>query len=195
MSQLEVANCDLKILILQYIPMQSLLPAEIIESRIYVFRGQKVMIDRDLAKLYEVEIRSLNQSVRRNIERFPQDFCFQLTEEEWTSLRSQTVILKPGRGGKGFRPLAFTEPGIAMLSSVLKSKQAIAMNIQIIRTFIYLRDMAIEHSDLRLRLDFLEKQYDEQFKIVFDALRRTIDDDSRKSEIGFNPKRKPDPRA
>ncbi len=133
------------------------LPAEVIENRIYVFRGQKVMLDRDLAKLYEVEIRSLNQSVRRNIKRFPQDFCFQLTKEEWASLKSQFVILKPGRGGKGFRPLAFTEPGIAMLSSVLKSDRAIAINIQIIRTFISLRDMALEHSDLRLRIDFLEK--------------------------------------
>ena len=165
--------------------MPSFLPAEIIENKIYIFRGQKVMIDRDLAKLYGVEVRAFNQSVRRNIERFPNDFCFQLTLEEWESLRSQIVTLKPGRGGKGFRPLVFTEPGIAMLSSVLKSKRAIAINIQIIRTFIYLRDIAIEHSDLRLRLDFLEKQYDEQFKIVFDALRETIDDASRKTAIGF----------
>lgn len=161
-----------------------LLPTEIIENRIYVFRGQKVMIGPDLAKLYAVEVKYLNQSVRRNIERFPEDFCFQLTKEEWISLRSQIVTLNPGRGGKGFRPLVFTEPGIAMLSSILNSKKAIAVNIQIIRTFIYLRDMAIEHSDLRLRLDFLEKQYDEQFKIVFDALRQTIDDESKKTPIG-----------
>lgn len=165
--------------------MEDVLPTEMIEKRIYVFRGQKVIIDRDLAELYGVKIRTLNQTVRRNIERFPNDFCFQLTREEWESLRSQMVILKSGRGGKGFYPLVFTEPGIAMLSSILKSKQAIAVNIQIIRTFIYLRNMAIEHSDLRLRVDFLEKHYDEQFKIVFDALRQTIDKDSGKNEIGF----------
>lgn len=141
-----------------------ILPSEIIENRIYVFRGQKVMLGPDLARLYGVEPRSLNQSVRRNIERFPEDFCFQLTEEEWKSLRSQIVILNPGRGGKGFRPIVFTEPGIAMLSSVLNSEKAIAVNIQIIRTFIYLRNLTIEHSDLRLRIDSLEKQYDEQFK-------------------------------
>lgn len=165
--------------------MEDLLPTEIIEKRIYVFRGQKVIIDRDLAELYGVKIRTLNQAVRRNIERFPNDFCFQLTREEWESLRSQIVILKSGRGGKGFYPLVFTEPGMAMLSSVLKSKQAITVNIQIIRTFIYLRNMAIKHSDLRLRVDFLEKHCDEQFKIVFDALRQTIEEDSKKNEIGF----------
>lgn len=163
----------------------SLLPTEIIENRICVFHGQKVMLDRDLAKLYKVEIRFLNQAVRRNIDRFPPNFCFQLTEDEWKSLRSQFVILKPGRGGKGFRPLVFTEYGIAMLSGVLKSERAIAINIQIINAFIALRDMAIEHSDLRLRVDFLEKQYDEQFKIVFDAFCETIDDASRKTAIGF----------
>lgn len=92
-------------------------------------------------------------------------------------------------------PYAFTEHGIAMLSGVLKSKRAIAINIQIINAFIYLRDIALEHSDLRLRIDFLEKQYDKQFKIVFDALRQTIDDDSKKSEIGFRPKQQPSPQA
>jgi hypothetical protein len=102
--------------------MEDLLPTEIIEKRIYVFRGQKVIVDRDLAELYGVKIRTLNQAVRRNIERFPNDFCFQLTREEWESLRSQIVILKSGRGGKGFYPLVFTEPGIAMLSSVLKKQ-------------------------------------------------------------------------
>ncbi len=165
--------------------MLPLLPTEIIENRIFIVRGKKVMVDRDLARLYGVKTTVLNQAVRRNIDRFPQNFCFQLTEDEWRSLRSQFVILKPGRGGKGFRPLVFTEHGIAMLSGVLKSKRAIAINIQIINAFISLRDMALEHSDLRLRIDFLEKHYDEQFKIVFNALRQTIDDDSRKSKIGF----------
>lgn len=98
-------------------------------------------------------------------------------------------------GGTRKTPLAFTEHGIAMLSSILKSEKAIAVNIQIIKAFIYLRDVALEHSDLRLRLDFLEEQYDKQFKIVFDALRQTIDDDSKKSEIGFKPKQQPSPQA
>lgn len=133
------------------------------------------MLDRDLAKLYGVQTKVLLQSLRRNIHRFPEDFAFQLTDKEFSDLRSQ--IVTSSWGGQRYAPFAFTEHGIAMLSSVLKSKKAIAVNIQIIRTFIYLRDMALEHSDLRLRIDLLEKQYDEQFKIVFDALRQTIDDD------------------
>ncbi len=168
--------------------MASLLPIEIIENRIYVFRGKKVMLDRDLAKLYGLETKVLLQSVKRNVERFPEDFAFRLTEKEFHNLRSQ--IVTSSWGGQRYLPFVFTEHGIAMLSSILKSKQAIAVNIQIIRTFIYLRDMAIEHSDLRLRLDFLEKQYDEQFKIVFDALRQTIEDSGKKSDIRFKDKHK-----
>ncbi len=159
-----------------------LLPTEIIENRIYVFRGQKVMLDRDLAGLYGVKTMALNQAVRRNIERFPENFMFQLTKDE-VNLISQIVI--SSWGGTRKPPFVFTEHGIAMLSGVLKSKRAIAINIQIINAFIALRDMAIEHSDLRLRVDFLEKQYDAQFKIVFDALRETIDDVSKKAAIGF----------
>jgi hypothetical protein len=168
---------------LQYISMSSLLPAEIIENRIYVFRGQKVMIDRDLSNLYGVEIKRLNESVQRNIKRFPEDFAFKMTKEEFKIWKSQFATSKYKHLRK--LPTLFTEPGIAMLSSVLNSEKAIAVNIQIIRTFIYLRDTAIKHSDLRLRLDHLEKQYDEQFKIVFDALRQTIDENSNKGEIGF----------
>jgi hypothetical protein len=145
-----------------------ILPTEIIENRIYVFRGQKVMLDRDLAGLYGVKTMALNQAVRRNIERFPENFMFQLTKEE-ANLISQIVI--SSWGGTRKPPYVFTEHGIAMLSGILKSKRAITINIQIINAFIALRDMAIEHSDLRLRVDFLEKQYDEQFKIIFDALR------------------------
>lgn len=140
------------------------------------------MLDRDLAGLYGVKTMVLNQAVRRNIERFPENFMFQLTQNE-ANLISQFVI--SSWGGARKPPHVFTEHGIAMLSGVLKSKRAVAINIQIINAFIALRDMAIEHSDLRLRVDFLEKQYDEQFKIVFDALRETIDDASKKSTIGF----------
>ena len=140
------------------------------------------MLDRDLAKLYVVKTMALNQAVRRNIERFPENFMFQLTKDE-VNLISQFVI--SSWGGSRKAPFAFTEHGIAMLSGILKSKRAIAINIQIINAFITLRDTAIEHSDLRLRIDLLEKQYDEQFKIVFDALRQTIDDDPNKTDIGF----------
>lgn len=166
--------------------MKELIPHERIEAHIYVIRGVKVMLDRDLANLYGTEIRTLNQAVRRNIERFPEDFCLQLTPEEWNSLRSQIVTLNKGRGGKGFRPLAFTEPGVAMLSSVLKSPQAIAINIQIIRAFIRMRDLLISESDLRRKVEAMEKQYDEQFRIVFRALREAIADE-QKPEIGYKP--------
>ncbi len=141
------------------------------------------MLDRDLARLYGVTTTRFNESVRRNISRFPEEFAFQLTKDEFANLISQIAI--SSWGGIRKEPIAFTEHGIAMLSSILKSEKAIAVNIQIIKAFIYLRDAAIEHSDLRLRVDFLEKQYDEQFKIVFDALRQTIDDASKKTPIGF----------
>lgn len=167
--------------------MPPLLPIEIIENRIYTFRNQKVMLDRDLAKLYGVKTMRLNEAVRRNINRFPPDFMFQLTKEETENWISQIAISNSQKMGIRKSPRAFTEHGIAMLSGILNSDKAIAVNIQIIRAFISLRDMALEHSDLRLRIDSLEKQYDEQFKIVFDALRRTIDDDQKKSEIGFKP--------
>ena len=141
------------------------------------------MIDRDLSNLYGVELKRLNESVRRNGVRFPEDFAFKITKDEFKIWKSQFATSKYKHLRK--LPTVFTEPGIAMLSSVLNSDKAIAVNIQIIRTFISLRNMALEHSDLRLRIEFLEKQYDKQFKIVFDALRQTIDDDSKKGEIGF----------
>lgn len=169
--------------------MKGIIPHERIESRIYLIRGVKVMIDRDLAGLYGVEIRYLNQAVRRNLERFPEDFCFKLTNLEWETLRSQFVILKPGRGGKGYRPLAFTEPGIAMLSSVLKSKKAVTVNIEIVRAFIRMRDMLMDESYLRRKVEAIEKHFDEQFKIVFDALRRMLTDDADKAEIGYRSKK------
>jgi hypothetical protein len=172
-----------------------LIPLERIESKIYLIRGQKIMLDRDLAELYGVPTRVLNQAVRRNQERFPEDFLFNLSEVElknWKSQivtsnwRSQSVTARSMKMGLRKPPLAFTEQGIAMLSSVLKSGRAIAVNIQIIRTFTKLRTMIAENDDLRRKLEIMEKQYDEQFKIVFDALRRLLDDnDSPGSEIGF----------
>lgn len=158
----------------------------IIEGKIYLVRGQKVMVDHDLAKLYGVSTMVLNQAVKRNSERFPKDFMFSLTVYEAKSLISQFVISKPGRGGMRKRPVVFTELGVAMLSSVLRSPRAIAVNIQIMRTFSRLREMLAENDDLRRKVEALEKQYDENFKIVFDAIRNMIADGGKgRSEIGF----------
>ena len=144
------------------------------------------MLDRDLAQLYGVETRTLNQAIRRNSGRFPDDFMFVLSLREAESLRSQFVISNVGRGGIRYRPIAFTEQGIAMLSSVLNSERAILVNIQIIRTFTKLRDMIAHHAELRDKLEALEMRYDEQFKIVFDAIRRLLaEEDAPKTEIGF----------
>ena len=129
---------------------------------------------------------ALNQAVKRNNERFPKDFMFKLTVYEAKSLISQFVISKPGRGGMRKRPVVFTELGVAMLSSVLRSPRAIAVNIQIMRIFSRIREMLAENADLRLKIEAMEKQYDEQFKIVFDAIRRMIAEDAgEKREIGF----------
>ena len=164
-----------------------LIPSERIESRIFVFRGVKVMIDRDLAGLYGVETKALNQAVKRNRDRFPEDFMFQLTIEELRIWRSQFVTSNREKMGIRYAPLVFTEQGIAMLSSVLTSKRAVMVNIQIIRTFTKLREMLFESDSLRHKLELMEKQYDEQFKMVFDAIRRLFTaEDEPKTEIGFN---------
>jgi phage regulator Rha-like protein len=145
------------------------------------------MLDSDLAELYGVEIRVLNQAVKRNIKRFPSDFMFQLNEEESESLRSQFVTLKKGRGQhRKYLPYAFTEQGVAMLSSVLKSEKAIEVNILIMRAFVKLREMIASNKDLAKRLDELEQKYDAQFKIVFDAIRQLmVPPEPRRKRIGF----------
>jgi len=165
----------------------NVIPYERIENRIYLLRARKVMLDRDLAVLYGVSTSALNQAVRRNIGRFPYDFMFQLNKEEFGFLISQSVISKNGRGGTRHLPTAFTEQGVAMLSSVLKSEKAILVNIQIIRTFTKLREMLGENDHLRRKIEAMEKQYDEQFKIVFEAIRNLIIEDDTKPmiEIGF----------
>lgn len=166
--------------------MHELIPTEMIESRIYLFRGQKVMIDRDLAEMYGVTTKVLNQSVNRNLERFPEDFMFKSSLDEAKRLKSQIVTSNVGRGGIRKPPYVFTEQGVAMLSSVLKSPRAIAVNIQIIRTFTKLREMLAENADLRLKIEAMEKHYGEQFAIVFEAIRRMLDDGAEpKEEIGF----------
>jgi hypothetical protein len=149
-------------------------PTERIERSILMIRGQKVMLDRDLAELYGVETRVLNQAVRRNIRRFPPDFMFQLTPEEFVKWRSQIVMSKQERMGLRRRPFAFTEQGVAMLSSVLNSDRAIAVNIAIMRAFVRLRQLMATHKELARKIEELESKYDAQFRAVFDAIRELL---------------------
>ena len=143
------------------------IPVERLEKAIFLIRGEKVMLDRDLAELYGVETRTLNQSVKRNLERFPDDFMFELTREEIIGI-SQVVTSSGLKFSK--RVTAFTEQGVAMLSSVLRSKRAIAVNVEIMRAFVRLRKILASNAELSLRLDDLEGKYDRRFKIVFDAI-------------------------
>ena len=144
---------------------QSVVPDEIVMSKIYLIRNQKVMLDKDLAELYGVETRTLKQQVKRNIERFPSDFMFQLTKDEYKNLRSQIVI--SSWGGLRYMPIAFTEQGVAMLSSVLNSKQAILVNIQIIRVFTRIRELLATHKELLYKIEKLEqKDIEQEQKIV-----------------------------
>ena len=168
--------------------------AQALIARIHSIRGHKVMLASDLAVLYGVETRALVQAVKRNLERFPADFAFQLTEQELTSLRSQFVILDEatsqlqGRGRYAkYVPYAFTEQGVAMLSSVLKSKQAVQVNVEIMRAFVRLRGLIGHNRQLARRLDDLESRYDQQFKVVFDAIRElmTPPAPAPKRRIGF----------
>ncbi len=166
--------------------MNSVVPAEQIERKIYRIQGHKVMLDSDLAELYGVKTKVLLQAVKRNIQRFPLDFMFQLNNQEVMSLRSQIVTSKSGRGGRRYQPYVFTEQGVAMLSSVLNSERAIEVNIHIMRAFVKLREMIASHKDLAKRLDELEKEYDAQFKVVFDAIRQLMTPPvPKKRKIGF----------
>lgn len=166
------------------------IPVERIEKTIYFIRGEKVILDSDLADLYEVQTKILNQAVRRNSDRFPSDFMFQLTKEEVVELnRSQFVTGSQKHRDPRFRPYAFTEQGVAMLSSVLRSKRAIAVNVEIVRTFVRLRQLLTSNAELARRLDRLEKKYDQQFKVVFDAIRQLMmPAPSDTKQIGFRPK-------
>lgn len=150
-------------------PMASLAPPERIEKAILLIRGQKVMLDAALAELYGVETRALVQAVKRNRDRFPADFSFQLTREEFRDLRSHSVM--SSWGGRRTPPFVFTEQGVAMLSSVLHSERAVRVNIEIMRAFVRLRRILSTHEDLARKLADLEKKYDAQFRVVFDAIR------------------------
>lgn len=159
---------------------------EIIERRIYLIRGQKVMLDSDLAELYEVPTGNINRAVKRNADRFPQDFMFRLTAEEAKSLRFQIGISNEGRGGRRYAPNVFTEQGVAMLSSVLNSERAVQVNIAIMRTFVQLREMLLSNEELNSKLAAMERKYDAQFKVVFDALRKLLQAPTPpRRQIGF----------
>ena len=166
--------------------MTNILPRERIERSILLIRGHKVLLDADLAELYGVETRALLQAVSRNQKRFPKDFMFQMSKEEYELLRSQIVISKKGRGGRRYLPYVFTEQGVAMLSSVLRSERAVQVNIEIMRAFVRLRELVATHKDLARKLEALEKRYDAQFKVVFAAIRELMAPPTPKTrKIGF----------
>ncbi len=176
-------------------PDQKTIPLKQIQNCIYLIRGHKVMLDTDLAQLYGVETFNLNKAVKRNIDRFPADFMFQLTKEEIGRLKFQIGMSKPrGRGGRRTLPYAFTEQGVAMLSSVLRSKRAVMVNIAIIRVFVQLREMVATHKDLARKLEKLEKtlvKHDKQIKVVFQAIHELLEpgEPPERRRIGFGGKR------
>jgi hypothetical protein len=164
-----------------------LIPAERVDGRIYLIRGHKVILDFDLAELYGVPTKTLNQAVKRNAARFPDDFMFQLTVEEAAAMRSQFVTAS--RRNLRFQPFAFTEQGVAMLSGLLNSPRAIAVNIEIMRAFVRLRQLISSSAELARKLAALEKKYDAQFKAVFDAIRELMSPEmpvGRGREMGFH---------
>ncbi|MBW2569156.1 MAG: ORF6N domain-containing protein [Deltaproteobacteria bacterium] len=166
------------------------IPIDQIESIIFLIRGQKVMLSPHLAELYNIEPRVLVQAVKRNIDRFPGDFMFQLSDDEFANLKSQIVTSSWG-GLRRAKPYAFTEQGIAMLSSVLKSKRAVQVNIEIMRAFVQIRQLLASHTELASKLLEMEKKYDEQFKIVFDAIRSLMTPPANpRKKIGFVVKEK-----
>ncbi|MCK4357819.1 MAG: ORF6N domain-containing protein [Candidatus Cloacimonetes bacterium] len=165
--------------------MKDIIPIETIMSKIIIIRNEKVMLDKDLAKLYCVETKVLNQAIKRNIKRFPPDFMFKLIDEEFKNLRSQ--IVTSSWGGRRTPPYAFTEQGVAMLSSVLNSQRAIEVNIAIMRAFVKLRRMIESHKQLAVKLEKMEAKYDYQFKIVFEAIKELMSPLPKKPKrrIGF----------
>jgi hypothetical protein len=169
-------------------------PIARIENRILLIRGHKVLLDADLAELYGVPTKALVQAVKRNLERFPEDFMLQLSDAEFTALRSQSVTSKPGRGGRRYAPYAFTEQGVAMLSSVLSSPQAIAVNIEIMRAFVRIRELMLNHKELAQRLDHLDDRIGKKLATHYQAIAGIIDairelmapqEPAKKRRIGF----------
>jgi len=165
----------------------SIIPAERIQQCIYLLRGQKVMLDKDLAAMYGVTTKRLNEQVQRNIDRFPLDFMFQLNDDETKVLRSQFATSKKGRGGRRYNPYVFTEQGVAMLSSVLRSKRAVEVNIAIMRTFVQLRRILADNALLRRKIEAMERKYDEKFQLVFSVLQQMIEADQKpRTPFGFH---------
>src|SRR5436853_1554713 len=163
-----------------------LISIEKIERAIYFIRGERGMLDRDLADLYGVETKMLNRAVKRNLRRFPLDFMFQLSADEASSLRYQIGTSKKARGGRRYLPYVFTEQGVAMLSTALNSERAVLVNVEIMRAFVKLRQMLASNAELSRRLDELESKYDHQFKVVFDAIRQLMSPPVRdRKKIGF----------
>lgn len=153
--------------------MLSPLPLEHVEQKIFLIRGEKVMLDSDLAQLYGVETKAFNRAVKRNLDRFPDDFLFKLTEREYEILRCHCGTSKE-QGGRRYLPYVFTEQGVAMLSGILRGKRAVSVNIAIMRTFVKLRRMIASNKALAQKLEHLEQRYDQQFKVVFDAIRELM---------------------
>ena len=165
---------------------QIVLTNDFITTKILFVRGEKILLDSDLAFLYGVEAKRLKEAVRRNIDRFPEDFMFELLKEEWESLRSQSATLKTGRGQHSkYPPMAFTEQGVAMLSGILNSKRAVETNIAIMRTFVALRQWMESNKELAAKIRQLEKKYDQRFKLVFDAIQNLIKQEKEARPIGF----------
>ena len=166
------------------------IPDEAIEKRIYFIREQKVMLDGDLSNLYEVPTHRLNEQVTRNRSRFPEDFMFRLTLHEVDSLRSQNAISKSSRGGRRYRPRAFTEQGVAMLSSVLRGERAVHVNVAIMRAFVRLRRLTLDNEELARKFAAMARKYDAQFKVVFVAIRELMKPaSSSKRRFGFQSSR------
>ena len=164
---------------------EGIIPSELIASKIYIIRRLKVMLDRDLAELYGVETKQLKRAVKRNLDRFPPDFMFELSTDEYDALRCQTGTLKRGAHSK-YPPFAFTEQGVAMLSSVLNSKRAIQVNIQIMRVFTRFRQILLSNKDLRRELEELKRVTDDRFRVVFETLDQLLSHEERpKRKIGF----------
>ena len=165
----------------------SIVPVERIEHSILAIRGKRVMLDSDLAEIYGVETKNLVRAVKRNSERFPEDFMFQLTREEFESLRFHLGTSNVGRGGRRYLPYVFTEHGAVMLASVLNSPIAIDASVQVVRAFVKLRQLLATHADLARKINALEKKYDSQFAVVFKAIRELMDplEKGKKKAIGF----------
>lgn len=185
-SELQVTICDLK----RQSPIMSKalikVPVERVEKAILLARGEKVILDADLAALYGVTTTRLNEQIKRNEDRFPEDFAFRLTKEEFTNLMSQFATSSSKHGGSRKLPLVFTEHGAIMAANVLNSKRAVQASVQVVRAFVRLRQMLVSNADLARKLEELEKNYDRQFKVVFDAIRQLMSPPlPGRKQIGF----------